>query len=178
VVKIRRAICRRAADRSHTRPRTQRPAIAGRCIETNMGEQQDLIHDDDTDDLAADILSADAEDMPRGRWPRQLAEFVDVTVRALRREGIGDEEAVRLAEVVVLQQALYVGGDRIYWPKGDALATALTHSRIFHEHRRDNVPDLARQYGLSTRQIQRIYRQQLRIRRGRRQIPLFGEKDA
>lgn len=137
-----------------------------------MGEQQDLLQDDDTDQMLDSILSADDEDMPRERWPLQLAELVDVTVAALRREGIEDAAAVRLAEVVVLSQALYLGGDRIYLPKGDALATALTHSRIFHEHKGNNVPELARRYGLSTRQIQHIYSRQLRYRRGRRQINL------
>jgi Mor family transcriptional regulator len=143
-----------------------------------MGEQQDLLQNDDTDEMLDGILSADDEDMPRERWPQQLAELVDVTVAALRREGIEDAAAVRLAEVVVLSQALYLGGDRIYLPKGDALATALTHSRIFHEHNGRNVHELARTYGLTTRHIQRIYRQQLLFRRGRRQIPLFGDNTA
>ena len=137
-----------------------------------MDEQQDLLQNDDTDQMLDGILSADDEDMPRERWPQQLAELVDVTVAALRREGIEDADAVRLSEVVVLSQALYLGGDRIYLPKGDALATALTHSRIFHEHNGRNVPELARRYGLSTRQIQHIYSRQLRYRRGRRQINL------
>jgi Mor family transcriptional regulator len=134
-----------------------------------MAEQQDLLTEDDTGDLIDDILGADDEDMPRERWPQQLAELVDVTVIALRREGVEDAEALRLAEVVVLAQAMYLGGDRIYLPKGDALATALTHARIFHEHNGRNVHILARQYGLSVRQIQHIYSQQLRYRRGRRQ---------
>ncbi|MBL8260912.1 MAG: hypothetical protein JNM58_00705 [Xanthomonadaceae bacterium] len=134
-----------------------------------MGEQQDLLQDDDTGDLIDGILGADDEDLPRERWPQQLAELVDVTFAALRREGVGDAEALRLAEAVVLAQAMYLGGDRIYLPKGDALATALTHARIFHEHNGRNVHELARQYGMTTRQIQRIYSQQLRYRRGRRQ---------
>lgn len=134
-----------------------------------MAEQQDLLPEDDTGDLIDGILGADDEDLPRERWPQQLAELVDVTVAALRRERIADDQAVRLAEVVVLAQALYLGGDRIYLPKGDALATALTHARIFHEHNGRNVHELARTYGMTTRQIQRIYSQQLRYRRGRRQ---------
>lgn len=141
-----------------------------------MGEQQDLLQDDDTGDLIDGILGADDEDLPRERWPQQLAELVDVTVQALKRERVPDEDAVRLAEVIVLAQAMYLGGDRIYLPKGDALATALTHARIFHEHNGDNVPELARRYGMSTRHIQRIYRQQLLVRRGRRQFPLFGDR--
>jgi Mor family transcriptional regulator len=138
-----------------------------------MGEQQDLLQDDDTGDLIDGILGADNEDLPRERWPKQLAELVDVTVQALKRERVPDEDAVRLAEVVVLAQAMYLGGDRIYLPKGDALATALTHARIFHEHNGRNVHELARRYGLSTRQIQHIYSRQLRYRRGRRQRQLF-----
>ena len=141
-----------------------------------MGEQQDLLQDDGTDAVLDRILSADDEDLPRERWPVQLAELVDVTVAALRREGMAEAESVRMAEVVVLAQALYLGGDRIYLPKGDALRTALTHARIFHEHDGRNVPELARRHGLSTRQIQHIYRQQLIYRRGRRQFPLFGDK--
>lgn len=138
-----------------------------------MGEQQDLLQDDDTGDLIDGILGADDEDLPRERWPQQLAELVDVTVQALKREGVADDEAVRLAEVVVLAQAMYLGGDRIYLPKGDALRTALTHARIFHEHNGRNVPELARKHCLTTRQIQYIYAKQLRYRRGRRQHQLF-----
>lgn len=138
-----------------------------------MGQQQDLLRDDETGDLIDGILGADDEDLPRERWPQQLAELVDVTVQALKRERVPDEEAVRLAEVIVLAQAMYLGGDRIYLPKGDALRTALTHSRIFHEHNGRNNHELARAYGLSVRQIQIIYSQQLRFRRGRRQRQLF-----
>ncbi len=143
-----------------------------------MGEQQDLLQDDDTDELIDSIMSADDEDLPRDRWPLQLAELVDVTVAALLRERVEGIDSVRLAEAVVLAQALYFGGQQFYLPKGKALATALTHARIFHEHNGRNVPDLARRYRLTTRQIQHIYRQQLLVRRGRRQFPLFGENEA
>jgi len=139
-----------------------------------MGKQQDLLQGD-ASELIDDILRADDEDLPRERWPQQLAELVDVTVQALKRERVPDEEAVRLAEVIVLAQARYLGGDRIYLPKGDALATALTHARIFHEHNGRNAHELARAYGLSVRQIQYIYAKQLRYRRGRRQPKLFPE---
>lgn len=141
-----------------------------------MAEQQDLLQDDDTGELIDDILRADDEDLPRDRWPQQLAELVDVTVAALRREGVEDAEALRLAEVVVLAQAMYFGGHQFYLPKGEKLVTALTHARIFHEHTGRNVPELARKYSLTTRQIQHIYRQQLLYRRGRRQFPLFGDQ--
>lgn len=134
-----------------------------------MAEQQDLLTDDDTGDLIDGILGADDEDLPRERWPQQLAELVDVTVAALRREGVDDAEVLRLAEVVVLAQALHFGGHQFYLPKGQALATALTHARVFHEHNGRNVPELARKYDLTTRQVQSIYRQQLLFRRGRRQ---------
>lgn len=140
-------------------------------------EQAELLPDtgiDDTLDLLANLC---AEDVPRHRWPEQLAALVDLLVALYRRRGRSEAEAMEEARHVVLAQAMYLGGKPMYLAKGDALEAALRHAQIWHEFNGRNAYALADKHRLTLRQVQNIIAEQMRYRRGLRQgaLELQGE---
>ncbi len=137
-----------------------------------MSEQAELLPEEPVD-TALMLAHADDEDVPRHRWPRQLADLVDVVAAMFRRRGRGAEQAVDEAREVVLALAVYFGGRPLYLPKGAMLETALLHARIWHEFNGRNTEELADRYRLTVRQVQKIIKQQMRYRRGLRQRSLF-----
>lgn len=142
-----------------------------------MADQTELLPDC-AEDTALLLANATDEDMPRHRWPRQLADLVDVTVAVFRRRGRSVDDAVEEAREVVLAIALYCGGRPLYLPKGTVLESALLHSRIFHEFNGRNTEALADKHHLTVRQVQKVLKQQMKYRRGLRQRALeFPEGD-
>ena len=144
-----------------------------------MVEQNELLPDAGIDDTLDLLANLNREDVPRHRWPEQLAALVDLLVAAYKRRGRNAEEAMDEAQYVVLAQALYLGGKPMYLAKGDALEAALRHARIWHEFNGRNAYELADKHGLTLRQVQNIIAEQMRYRRGLRQgaLPLRGENE-
>lgn len=136
-----------------------------------MTEQAELLQDN-AEDTATLLANASEEDMPRHRWPRQLADLVDVTAAVFRRRGRTADEAVEEAREVVLALAVYFGGRPVYLPKGAALEAALLHAQIWHSFNGRNTDELAERHGLTVRQVQKVLKQQMKYRRGLRQRPL------
>jgi Mor family transcriptional regulator len=143
-----------------------------------MSQQGDLLSND-PNEAACRIACASEEDLPEGTWPRQIADMVDVVTAHFRRRGHSLEEALTEAREVVLAQAFYMGGTQLYFPSGKALALALLHARIYHEHRSGASCEwLASTYKLSVRHIERIVANQAKVRYHRRQHSLFPADDA
>lgn len=136
-----------------------------------MNEQTELLQDN-ADDTAQLLANATEEDLPRHRWPRQLADLVDVTAAVFKRRGRSSEEAVDEAREVVLALAVYFGGRPVYLPKGAVLESALLHAKIWHSFNGRNVEELADNHNLTVRQIQKVLKQQMKYRRGLRQRSL------
>lgn len=139
-----------------------------------MAEQAELLPDnaDETLDL---LLSASEEDLPRHRWPRDLADHVDLLKALFERRGRDPESAFEEARHVVLTLAVYRGGRPLYFPKGAVLESALLHAQIWHAFNGRNTFELAEAHSLTVRQVQKILKQQGRYRRGLRQRSLFSE---
>lgn len=143
-----------------------------------MVDQAELpIDDDDRDDTLELLANASAEDVPRHRWPQQLAKLSDYLVTLYRRRGRSAEAAEDEAREVVLGLSLYFGGHPMYLPKGELLEKALLHSQIWHEFNGKNGYELAEKHTLTLRAVQKIVAQQMRYRRGLRQgsLPFQGE---
>lgn len=139
-----------------------------------MTQQQELLEVDPSE--TADLLAhASEEDVPRHRWPRNLAELVDVLTAHYRRRGREADQAGDEARQVVLALASHFGGRPLYLPKGAILETALLHARIWHEHTGNNTEELAQRHRLTPRQIQKVIAQQGKYRRGLRQKSLFND---
>lgn len=134
-----------------------------------MAEQAELLQDDGRDDTLQLLANADPEDVPRHRWPQQLANLVDVLVALYRRRGRDADSAESEAREVVLAIALYCGKRPLYLPGGEQLEKALLHASIWHAFNGRNGYELAEQHNLTLRQVQSIIAQQMRYRRGLRQ---------
>lgn len=141
-----------------------------------MTEQAELLPDDAADTMRM-LLDASDEDLPSHRWPRQLANMIDVSAALFRRRGRTDQDAVTEATEQILALALYFGGRPLYFPNGATLETAMMHARIFHEHTGNNTEALADKYDMTLRNVQRVLKQQTKYRRGLRQKPfIFPER--
>lgn len=125
-----------------------------------------------TEDLLNNLPDLDAD--WQGRWPKQLAEMVDVTVAHLQRRRDLDEDTARTyAQEWIATLAIHFGGIPLYLPKGDSLKQALRDSRIWQEFNGENIYELARKYGKSRTQIYRIIAQQRQLTRNRQQMELL-----
>lgn len=142
-----------------------------------MADQPELLADTGIDDTLVLLAHADVEDVPRHRWPSQLAALVDVLVALYQRRGRDADAAEDEAREVVLALALYFGGRPFYLPKGELLEKALLHARIWHEFNGRNIFALADRHDMTPRQVQKIIAQQLRYRRGLRQGKLSFKQE-
>jgi len=144
-----------------------------------MAEQQNDIFGDDTH--GNDLLASELEAVDLHRWPRMLAELVDVYSAAATREGIVQEEekAQRIARWVVLTLGQHFGGRQFYIPQGGALRIALRDTKIWSEFTGNNVSELAGKYHLSEVQIYKIIKEQRALHRAKvqPQLPLGGTND-
>lgn len=131
-----------------------------------------------------DVVALLASPPPEGdplddKWPQTLAESVDVLFADNLRRGMADDAAIADAQRAVLVLANHIGGRSVYWPRGDALRTALRDREIFLRANRcggKNKDQLAAEYGLVVRTIERIIAEQYRLGIKRRQGQLFNEE--
>ena len=118
-------------------------------------------------------VDLDAESLT-DKWPKTLAEAVDVLYAENVRRGMDDSTAISEAQRAVLVLANHQGGRPIYWPRGDALRIALRDRAIYLRWNGRNKEQLAREYGLIVRTVEKIYAEQYRLGIRRRQGQLFS----
>ena len=138
-----------------------------------MTQQPDLMDFDD--DLPTLLERAGDEGPPSHVWPRQLADLVDVLRAAALDEGLDADQAGPMARKMAAAIAHYMGGQPVYLPRGDALRTALTHAAIYQawDGTRATKYRLARESGMTPRNLERIIAEQSRLHRDRFQGSLF-----
>lgn len=129
-------------------------------------------------DVDAALAAADLDCAPLDdKWPKTLAEAVDVLVADYRRRGYDQESAISEAQRAVLVLAKHQGGRPVYWPRGDALQTALQARQIYLLWNGGrNKEALAERFGLTVRSVERIYAEQYRLGIQRRQGQLFNNE--
>ena len=114
------------------------------------------------ENLAA--LADRAVDVPRDKWPKLLAEMLDVVEAGFVRDGMPPIDAARLARRAMLLLARYHGGHSFYLPAGDEIERALRDDAIFRDLGRIPADALARDHKLSEVRIYQIYREQKSLR--------------
>lgn len=107
------------------------------------------------------------------KWPKALAELVDVLACELRRNGMAAEKASAQARKLALVQAHYMGGRAYYIPTGDHLKAALRDRAIWDEFNGRNIDQLARKHGLSVPQTYAVVAEQRQLMKCRMQHDLF-----
>ncbi|WP_429235067.1 Mor transcription activator family protein [Aeromonas salmonicida] len=107
------------------------------------------------------------------KWPKALAELVDVLACELARGGMAPELARAQARKLALVQAHYMGGRAYYIPTGDHLKAALRDRAIWDEFNGRNIDQLARKHGLSVPQTYAVVAEQRQLTRRRMQPELF-----
>lgn len=112
------------------------------------------------------------------RWPRTLAEFVDVLTAEFLRRGLEPDQALDWAQAAVGALGQHLGGRPIYLPRGDRLATALRDRTIWCAFPRRSIEQLADQHGLTTRRIEQVLAEQRAIFVRRIQPGLFDPPTA
>ncbi|HHQ4540416.1 Mor transcription activator family protein [Aeromonas veronii] len=139
-----------------------------------MEQNQDLFADDHAslgqlvdrlDQIPASELTA--------KWPKALAELVDVLACELVRGGMEPDLAKAQARKLALVQAHYMGGRAYYIPTGDHLKAALRDRAIWDEFNGRNIDALARKHGLSVPQTYAVVAEQRQLTRLRYQPDLF-----
>ena len=141
-----------------------------------MAEQPDFLPAPSAADLAG-LSQLDVADVPQEKWARSLVESIEVIEAAYKRAGLTDEEAFRLASLAVRSIAEWRGGRQFYWPRGDALLTALRDAGIYRTANRSNIERLAADHGLNVSQIYRICRQQRALHIRKVQGRLFDDQE-
>ena len=107
------------------------------------------------------------------QWEGTLADLLACSDAALKRTGLDESQAHKLAQVVVLAMADYMGGRALYLPRGHALKTALRHAQIYREFTGNNIPWLVRRYKISEQMVYNIIRRQRAIQQARCQYALL-----
>lgn len=139
-----------------------------------MAEQPELLPQANTAELES-LAAQDVSDVPPEKWARSLVESIEVIEAAYKRDGLDADTSFRLASLGVRAVAEYRGGRQFYWPRGDALITALRDAEIYHRANRSNIAELASEHGLTDSQIYRICRQQRALHIRKVQGRLFDE---
>jgi Mor family transcriptional regulator len=134
-------------------------------------EQQDLLSGSPTPPDWLDRY--DPKDLA-ARWPRTLAESVDVIAAEFRRRGHTDVQAAELAEAAVLALATHQGGRPFYLPRGERLVNALRDRVMWQQFPRKSVDQLAVEHALTTRRVEQILAEQRALVTRQIQPGLFG----
>ncbi|WP_051298671.1 Mor transcription activator family protein [Marinobacterium litorale] len=137
-------------------------------------EQQDMLGESSfSEELLEHLDEIPAE--TKRKWPKDLAALIDIFEAALKRGGLDDVQAKRLAHSLLAEQAMYCGGRHIYIPKGDRLKQAIRDVELFRDwHDNGLVPDqLAAKYKISAQHVYRIINEQRAIHLKRVQPALF-----
>jgi Mor family transcriptional regulator len=140
-----------------------------------MKEATDMFGLDLNEAERKQLLDAGVDDAPASKWARSLVDGIRVLESLFKRRGMEADQASRLAMDAVLELGEYQGGRVIYWPRGDALRTALRHAEIYRRARSGNIEQLAGEYGLSVPQIYRVLRQQHALHMAKIQGNLFAD---
>ena len=137
-------------------------------------EQQDLLGEASFSDDLLEHLDDIPEETKR-KWPKDLAALIDIFNAALRRMGMDEEQARRIAHTLLAEQAMYCGGRHFYIPKGDRLKQAIRDVELWRDwHDHGIVPDdLAAKYKISVQHVYRIINEQRAIHMRRVQPSLF-----
>lgn len=137
-------------------------------------EQHDLLGESSWSDELLEHLDEIPAEIKR-KWPKDLAALLDIFEAALKRGGLDDTQAKRLAHALLAEQAMYCGGRHIYIPKGDRLKQAIRDVELFRDwHDKGLVPDaLAAKYRISVQHVYRIINEQRSIHLRRVQPTLF-----
>lgn len=129
---------------------------------------------DATDAAGLDaLLGGDAVLERPEKWPKLLAEMVDVVEAALRRRGTGEERSGELARVAIGALAEYHGGGSFYLPMGESLKAALRDDAIWRAFGRTPVAEIARHHGISLQHCYRVIAEQRALHGRRAQPDLF-----
>ena len=118
-----------------------------------------------------DLDTIQVEDA-HAKWPRSLAEMVDVATLALKAEG---ERAPELARRVLSAIAHYHGGRMFYLPTGDAIERAIRDTRLWQEYhgRPEDIARFVSETGLTEQAVYRILAEQRKLHREKTQGKLF-----
>ncbi|WP_413165676.1 Mor transcription activator family protein [Aeromonas salmonicida] len=109
------------------------------------------------------------------KWPKALAELVDVLACELGRGGMAPDLARAQARKLALVQAHYMGGRAYYIPTGEHLKAALRDRAIWDEFNGRNIDALARKHGLSVPQTYAVVAMQRQLVRSRQNLDLFED---
>lgn len=129
-----------------------------------------------TEELFSDLPLPDLEAIQtedvRGKWPKTMAEMVDVAVAALKDQG---DDAPRLARNVIAALAKYHGGRMWYLPCGKSLEQAIRDTRMWQEYsgRPEDIARFVLETGLTEQAVYRILAEQRKLHRDRIQSKLF-----
>ena len=133
----------------------------------------DLFGLPDDEEMRKAILASDSGDKDASKWAKTLVEYVQVLERLYVRQGKAEAESFKLAAASVLELAEFRGGRAEYLPRGDAIRTALKHAEIYRRCNGRNQQALADEFGMTTIQVYRIYRQQRALHMNKIQPKLF-----
>lgn len=125
--------------------------------------------------IPEDVLDHLDEAEIRRAWPVTLVNMLDVAQAALRREGLDEPQASRLAACILQALSHYHGGRMWYLPRGERLANALRDRKIFEQMRRGGAKALAAEHRLTEQRIYEIYREQRALFQRRHQRELFED---
>ena len=106
------------------------------------------------------------------RWPQLMADLVDIS-EASARQILDEETARKVSRMIVAHICEHLGGEQLYFPRGDSIRTGLLHQEIWDAYNGSNKIMLCRRFNLSIRQIERILADQGRLHRDRFQGQLF-----
>lgn len=140
-------------------------------------EQQDIFGDDTHGN---DLSKADVANIDDHRWPKAMAEMIEVLAAAAQRHGLATDQggAKEMARWVVMTLGQYFGGRQVYLPKGDILRAAIRDNQIWQEFTGHNHEALGIKYGVSTVWVYKIIEQQRAIHLARVQPQLPFERGA
>lgn len=110
------------------------------------------------------------------RWPRRLAELVDVTTAVLQRLKRPPEQARDEAAAIIIAIAHYLGGRMLYLPTDEKLRLALRDRRIWQERDDYSAAELAERYSLTQVMVHKILREQRALYIRRVQQRLFDDQ--
>lgn len=87
-----------------------------------------------------------------------LLVLLDSIERKLLENKVDEEQATKLATLIVDDFRHQCGGMSVYIPKGVGLDAILKHNQIYQDFRGNNHTELAKKYGYSEQRIYQIVR--------------------
>ena len=116
------------------------------------------------------MASLSGSSLRGSRHTLTLQEICEVLEAALGRNGVAEDQAAGLSEVITLTLGDHFGGRQFYLPKGDALRKKLRNVRIYKMSRTCSVAELAKVFGFSEAHVYQILSEQREIHRRRRDL--------